>query len=378
MASESVTSSSSTAEANASKKSNKPVMEKRRRARINTCLSELKGLLVDFMKQEGSRHSKMEKADILEMTVRYLRQLQRTNLSATVRDPDSVAKYHDGYNECADEVARYLTTIDGIDVHMRGRLLSHLAANVNTQANKPHVVPIMRSRSVQSVLATQSPLLLPKPESFISSSNIEFSPGERSDNPAPSTSGGYSSALDLTMRSSNQEPVHPRMDMDTSNTKTSTDLETTCTFSQTVNATTTFAIPTTLPSASAGQIAILVPSQVIGSGVSIPQYIIPAVGIIPPAQHNATHPNTGHNTSEAKQSFLIAGQVHGGSSLVPLHTNPFEGTSSFVCASSNQYTSPSLIAQQHQPPVLEPSPNPQVDAVDQEQLEEDVWRPWSR
>ncbi|KAG7172674.1 deadpan-like 4 [Homarus americanus] len=35
------------------RKSNKPIMEKRRRARINTCLGELKSLILDAMKKDG-------------------------------------------------------------------------------------------------------------------------------------------------------------------------------------------------------------------------------------------------------------------------------------------------------------------------------------
>ena len=76
-------------------------MEKMRRARINDSLNELKTLVLEAMKrdvsirkftlknkslfgfsilifclfQQVSRYSKMEKADILEMTVKYLRSL---------------------------------------------------------------------------------------------------------------------------------------------------------------------------------------------------------------------------------------------------------------------------------------------------------------
>lgn len=53
------------------RKSNKPIMEKKRRARINHCLNQLKALILEA-DNERSRHSKLEKADILEMTVKYL------------------------------------------------------------------------------------------------------------------------------------------------------------------------------------------------------------------------------------------------------------------------------------------------------------------
>lgn len=49
-------------------------MEKRRRARINQCLGELKQLLLHMAPHQ---RSKLEKADILEMTVQYVNQLQQ-------------------------------------------------------------------------------------------------------------------------------------------------------------------------------------------------------------------------------------------------------------------------------------------------------------
>lgn len=61
------------------RKNNKPIMEKKRRARINKCLNQLKALILEA-DSERSRHSKLEKADILEMTVRYLQTLRSYHL----------------------------------------------------------------------------------------------------------------------------------------------------------------------------------------------------------------------------------------------------------------------------------------------------------
>ncbi|XP_020485066.2 transcription factor HES-2-like [Labrus bergylta] len=56
----------------------KPQVEKLRRERINSSIEQLKSLLSpEFLKQEPD--SKLEKADILEMTVCVLRQLQQQN-----------------------------------------------------------------------------------------------------------------------------------------------------------------------------------------------------------------------------------------------------------------------------------------------------------
>ncbi|XP_045474367.1 transcription factor HES-2-like [Harmonia axyridis] len=68
-----------------SRKIRKPLMEKKRRARINDSLETLKQILLDSKtllkegscKKGASRTAKLEKADILEMTVRYLQHLHQ-------------------------------------------------------------------------------------------------------------------------------------------------------------------------------------------------------------------------------------------------------------------------------------------------------------
>uniref|UniRef100_A0A672JA92 Transcription factor HES-5 n=1 Tax=Salarias fasciatus TaxID=181472 RepID=A0A672JA92_SALFA len=58
----------------------KPLVEKLRRERINSSIEQLKSLLgPDFLKQQPD--SKLEKADILEMTVCFLTQLHSFSLS---------------------------------------------------------------------------------------------------------------------------------------------------------------------------------------------------------------------------------------------------------------------------------------------------------
>lgn len=46
--------------------SNKPIMEKRRRARINNCLNELKALILDAMKKDVSTYFN------IDLYIRYL------------------------------------------------------------------------------------------------------------------------------------------------------------------------------------------------------------------------------------------------------------------------------------------------------------------
>ena len=59
------------------KKITKPLLERKRRARINKCLDELKDIMTVALQAEGENVSKLEKADILELTVKHLHKLNQ-------------------------------------------------------------------------------------------------------------------------------------------------------------------------------------------------------------------------------------------------------------------------------------------------------------
>ncbi|XP_041656172.1 transcription factor HES-2.1 [Cheilinus undulatus] len=95
-------------QANELRKTLKPLLEKRRRARINDSLSHLKSLILPLIGKDNARYSKLEKADILEMTVRFLRDLPSTS----VKDPTE--SYREGYKACLLRVSALLpkTSLD--------------------------------------------------------------------------------------------------------------------------------------------------------------------------------------------------------------------------------------------------------------------------
>ncbi|XP_033642402.1 transcription factor HES-1-like [Asterias rubens] len=111
------------------RKSSKPLMEKRRRARINDSLGQLKTLILEATNKDSSRHSKLEKADILEMTVKYLRNMQRQHMSAAMtNDPNLLNRYRLGYSECISEVSRFLNNgSETPNVEVQTNLIGHLA-----------------------------------------------------------------------------------------------------------------------------------------------------------------------------------------------------------------------------------------------------------
>ncbi|XP_040143664.2 transcription factor HES-4 isoform X3 [Ictidomys tridecemlineatus] len=111
------------------RKSSKPILEKRRRARINQSLAQLQTLILDAVRKDSSRHSKLEKADILEMTGIHLQNLRRFQVTAALSsDPAVLGKYRAGFNECLAEVTRFLAGCEGVPAEVRSRLLGHLAA----------------------------------------------------------------------------------------------------------------------------------------------------------------------------------------------------------------------------------------------------------
>ncbi|KAL3861366.1 hypothetical protein ACJMK2_007402 [Sinanodonta woodiana] len=113
------------------RRSNKPLMEKRRRQRINDCLVQLKTLVLQALKKDTTQYSKLEKADILEMTVKHLKAIQSQQLAAAMAtDPNVISKYRAGFSDCAGEIARYLDTVCG-NSEIKGRVFNHLGNCMN-------------------------------------------------------------------------------------------------------------------------------------------------------------------------------------------------------------------------------------------------------
>lgn len=111
------------------RKVTKPLLERKRRARMNLYLEELKELIVDTMEEQGEHVNKLEKADILEMTVTYLRNQQRNNNAtphAANKKIVNVEKFREGYTQAAYEVSKVFSSVPGIDRGFGTRLMKHL------------------------------------------------------------------------------------------------------------------------------------------------------------------------------------------------------------------------------------------------------------
>ncbi|XP_051804116.1 transcription factor HES-5-like isoform X2 [Acanthochromis polyacanthus] len=97
----------------------KPLVEKLRRERINSSIEQLKSLLgPEFLKQQPD--SKMEKADILEMTVCFLRRLLQQHQAVNTAVVDQ------GYSSCVREVMNFLSK-EEVKTQSQRRLLNHFS-----------------------------------------------------------------------------------------------------------------------------------------------------------------------------------------------------------------------------------------------------------
>lgn len=110
------------------RKRRRGIIEKRRRDRINNSLSELRRLVPAAFEKQGS--AKLEKAEILQMTVDHLRTLHSKGFDVFSSNPNQFSMdYHNiGFRECVSEIARYLVGMEGMDLQdpLRLRLMSHL------------------------------------------------------------------------------------------------------------------------------------------------------------------------------------------------------------------------------------------------------------
>lgn len=177
----------------------KPMLERKRRARINRCLDELKDLMVTALQSEGENVSKLEKADILELTVRHLHKLRRQERLAAnpVIDAD---RFRAGFTHAANEVSRCLAQTPGVDIQLGTSLMTHLGHRLN---DMDKIQPL-------SIHVGQNTNTYTPPSSPSASSTTSESPSMvgniRVTNISSLQNGGYSFPLTPASSRSGQSP----------------------------------------------------------------------------------------------------------------------------------------------------------------------------
>ncbi|XP_075145350.1 enhancer of split m3, helix-loop-helix [Haematobia irritans] len=109
----------------------KPLLERKRRARINKCLDDLKDLMVECLTQEGEHVTRLEKADILELTVEHMRKLkQRGNLAVRSSTLNAhVESFRSGYVHAADQISQVLLQ-QYFDDDVRSKLMKFMSTRL--------------------------------------------------------------------------------------------------------------------------------------------------------------------------------------------------------------------------------------------------------
>lgn len=119
----------------------KPLLERKRRARINRCLDDLKDIMVAALQSEGESITKLEKADVLELTVRHLRKLKQQNALGLTPQATYAGRFKAGYAHCAQEVSKFVSIMQenesALDVNVSTRLLSHLGGCIQALDTMP-------------------------------------------------------------------------------------------------------------------------------------------------------------------------------------------------------------------------------------------------
>ncbi|KAM9319191.1 hairy-related 8.2 [Pholidichthys leucotaenia] len=124
------------------RKLRKPLIERKRRERINNCLDQLKETVIGAFRLD---QSKLEKADILEMTVKHLQNIQNNKLNDPTLGLEAQQRYSTGYIQCMHEVHNMLLTCDWMDKTLGSRLLNHLLRSLpRTTEERPLAQPTPR------------------------------------------------------------------------------------------------------------------------------------------------------------------------------------------------------------------------------------------
>lgn len=159
----------------------KPLIERKRRARINKCLDDLRDLMVFALQTEGQSIARLEKADVLELTVNHLQKLKRQRMLQANPSVD-MDRFAAGYSSCAGEVSKFLASVPGVEIEMGTRLMSHLGQQLSAT----------RRRSVNplTVVCESRP-----PMSVSPSSDAGYLSDASSPSPSPSSSSSMASEV---------------------------------------------------------------------------------------------------------------------------------------------------------------------------------------
>ncbi|XP_050434563.1 transcription factor HES-1-B-like isoform X2 [Adelges cooleyi] len=124
------------------------------------------------LEAEGENVDKLEKADILEFTVKHLQKITR-------RDPvEEAYKFQEGFSHCASEACSFLLSLPGLDSVVGRRLVEYLAKSVSRALESQIPSTVAGKSPVAGLPALGSPAI-----SAVALAAVE-TPGSRGSSPA--------------------------------------------------------------------------------------------------------------------------------------------------------------------------------------------------
>ncbi|KAM4703817.1 transcription factor HES-5-like [Rhinophrynus dorsalis] len=135
----------------------KPMVEKKRRDRINSSIGQLR-ILLEREFQLLQPDSKPEKADILEIAVQFLKQqiCSHSNDKNSFKRKD-YQQYRQGYDNCLRETLSFLS-VQHVEEEMRVQLLNHF----HQSESHPRITSIAAAQQKkQGLITSTKPLWRP-------------------------------------------------------------------------------------------------------------------------------------------------------------------------------------------------------------------------
>ncbi|OCT59474.1 transcription factor HES-7.1-B-like [Xenopus laevis] len=127
----------------AHRKLSKPLVEKRRRERINNSLEKLRIFLSQTLKSEKLKNPKVEKTEILECTVKFLQSRKLLPLDGEAEDKE----YQSGFQHCLETILHFMNSkpdMNGVTNEFLSHQLSSYKPSPNTWS--PTCAPLTKHK----------------------------------------------------------------------------------------------------------------------------------------------------------------------------------------------------------------------------------------
>ncbi|XP_067659115.1 enhancer of split mbeta protein-like [Haliotis asinina] len=195
------------------RKGRKLMAEKRRRARINQSLSEIKDIVCAAHQRNDPNYDKMEKAEILETTVDYLRNVRKINTTHQHVKEAVEARFQHGFSKCAEEILSYIQSLPGVSDNVHRQLRKHISRRMEHIQQVPvtsstEAVTSNRSRCHDRIYSVPSyNSQYPHPAAHAGMSQTVCSPSVKEDNSF--SDSGYAGSPDIVKHSTHRTEHYP-------------------------------------------------------------------------------------------------------------------------------------------------------------------------